>query len=82
MPEGLKSKLAPDLVTVSLGNLPIKNLPTNADVGSILGWEDALENEMTPHSNILTWEIPWREKLAGVQSIRSQRAGHDQVTKQ
>ena len=26
-----------------------------------LGREDALEKEMTAHSNILTWEIPWTE---------------------
>ena len=24
-----------------------------------LGWEDPLEKEMVPHSNILAWEMPW-----------------------
>ena len=27
-----------------------------------LGWEDALEEEMANHSNILAWEIPWTEE--------------------
>ena len=30
-----------------------------------LGWEDALEKEMTTHSSILAWRIPWTEDLAG-----------------
>jgi len=28
-----------------------------------LGWGDPLEKEMTNHSNILAWEIPWTEEL-------------------
>ena len=28
-----------------------------------LGWEDALEKEMTTHSSIRAWEIPWTEEL-------------------
>ena len=27
-----------------------------------LGWEDHLETEMTTHSSILAWEIPWTEE--------------------
>ena len=43
----------------------IKNSPTNAgDLGSIPGGEDSLEKEMTTHSSILTWEIPWTEEPA------------------
>ena len=30
-------------------------------VGS-LGWEDPLEKEMTTHSSILAWKIPWTEE--------------------
>ena len=37
-----------------------------------LGWEDPLENGKANHSSILAWGIPWT-----LQSIRSQRAGHD-----
>ena len=28
-----------------------------------LGWEDALEEEMATHSNVLAWRIPWTEEL-------------------
>ena len=33
-----------------------------------LGWEDALEEEMVPHSTILAWRIPWTEEPGGLQS--------------
>ena len=45
-----------------------------------LGWEDALEKEMTTHSSICAWEIPWTEEPDGLQSMRSQKVGHDLVT--
>ena len=35
--------------------------------------EDPLEEEMTTYSSILAWEIPWEEKLSGLQSMGSQR---------
>jgi len=45
--------------------LVVKNLPASAgdrrDAGSILGWEDLLEEEMATHSSILVWGIPWTE---------------------
>ena len=47
-----------------------------------LGWEDPLEEEMTTHSNILAWEIPWTEEPGGLQAMGSQRVGQDRVTKQ
>ena len=37
---------------------------------------------MATHSSILAWEIPWTEELGGLQSVRSQRVGHDLMTKQ
>ena len=41
------------------GGSLIKNLPANAgDVGSILGQDDTLEEEMATHSSILAWRIP------------------------
>ena len=43
----------------------------------LLGWEDPLEEEMATHSSILAWEIPWTEEPGGLQSIGSQRTGHD-----
>ena len=45
-----------------------------------LGWEDPLEKEMATHSSILAWRIPWMEEPGGLQSMGSQRIGHDWVT--
>ena len=45
-----------------------------------LGREDPLENEMATHSSTLAWKIPWTEKPGRLQSMGSQRAGHDRVT--
>ena len=42
-----------------------------------LGWEDSLEKEMATHSSILAWRIPWMEEPGGLQSMESQRVGHD-----
>ena len=39
--------------------------------------EDPLEEGMATHSNILTWRIPSTEEPGGLQSIGSQKAGHD-----
>ena len=59
----------------------VKNLPADAgdikDVGSILGWEDPLEQGMATHSSILAWKIPWTEKPDGLQSMGLQRIGQD-----
>ena len=49
-------------------------------VGS-LGQEDPLENDMATHSSILVWEISWTEEPTGLQSMGSQRVGHDLTTK-
>ena len=42
-----------------------------------LGQEDSLEKEMATHSSILAWKIPWTEEPGGLQSMGSQRVGHD-----
>ena len=42
-----------------------------------LGREDSLEKEMATHSSTLAWRIPWREEPGGLQSMGSQRVGHD-----
>ena len=61
--------------------LVVKNLPANA--GDIemqvqsLGQEDPLKEETATHSSILAWRIPWTEEPGGLQSIESQRIGHD-----
>ena len=45
-------------------------------VGS-LGQEDPLEKEMTTHSSILAWRIPWTEEPGRLQSMGSQRVRDD-----
>ena len=47
-----------------------------------LGQKDPLEEEMTTHSSILTWEIPWTEEPGGLQSIGSQRVRYNLETEQ
>ena len=42
-----------------------------------LGWEDALEKEVATHSSILAWKISWTEEPGGLQSMVSQRVGHN-----
>ena len=42
-----------------------------------LGWEDPLEKHGATHSSILAWRIPWTEEPCGLQSMGSQRVGHD-----
>ena len=45
-----------------------------------LGWEDLLERRMATHSSNLAWRIPWTEKPGRLQSMGSQRVGHDWAT--
>ena len=42
-----------------------------------LGQEDPLEKEMATHCSILAWKSPWKEEPGGLQSMGSQRVGHD-----
>ena len=44
---------------------------------SIPGWEHSLEKGMATHSSILAGKIPWIEEPDGLQSIGSQRVGHN-----
>jgi len=59
----------------------VENLPANAgdvrDAGLIPGSEDALEENMATHSSILAWRISQTEEPGGLQSMGSQRVGHD-----
>ena len=45
-----------------------------------LDQEDPLEKKMAPHSSTLAWKIPWMEEHGRLQSMRSQRVGHDRAT--
>ena len=56
----------------------VKCLPTMQETHvQTLGWEDLLEKEMATHSSILAWKIPWREETGRLQSMGSQKVGHD-----
>ena len=45
-----------------------------------LDWEESLEEEMAPHSNVLAWKIPWTEDPGGLQFMGLQRIRHDLAT--
>ena len=47
------------------------------DLGSIPGLGSSPEKEMATHFSILAWEIPWIEEPGAIQSIESQKVGHD-----
>ena len=42
-----------------------------------LGREDPLEKEMTTHSSILSWEMPWTEEPSRLQAMVLQSVGHN-----
>ena len=56
----------------------VKNLPAvqETQVRS-LGWEDPLEKEMAIHASIHAWKMSWTDEPGGLQSMGSQRVGHD-----
>ena len=59
----------------------VKRLPTMRETWvQSLGWEDLLEKEMATHSSILAWKIPWTEEPGRLQSMGSQRVGHNWAT--
>ena len=56
----------------------VKNLPAVWKTwAQALGQEDPLEKEMATHASTLAWRIPWTEESGGLQSMGSQRVGHD-----
>ena len=56
----------------------VKRLPTMQETQvQSLGWEDLLEKEMATHSSILAWRITWTEEPGRLQSMESQKVGHD-----
>ena len=58
----------------------VKNLPAVQETWvQSLGQEDPLEKGMATHSSILTWKILWTEEPGKLQSMGSQRVGHDQA---
>ena len=56
----------------------VKNLPAMQETWvQSLGQEDPVEKEMATHSSILAWRTPWTEEPGGLQSMGSQRVGHN-----
>ena len=56
----------------------VKSLPAVQETWvRSLGGEDSLEEEMTTHSSVLAWRIPWTEEPGGLQSTGSPRVGQD-----
>ena len=56
----------------------VRRLPTMRETRvQSLGREDLLEKEVATHSSTLAWKIPWTEEPGRLQSMGSQRVGHD-----
>ena len=59
----------------------VQHLPTMRETWVwSLSWEDPLKKEMATHSSTLAWKIPWTEDPGRLQSMGSQRVGHDWAT--
>ena len=53
----------------------VKNLPAMQETWvQSLGWENALEEGMATHANILAWRIPWTKEPGGTQSMGLQKS--------
>ena len=66
---------------ISLVAQRVKQLPAMRETWvRSLGREDPLEKEMAAHSSTLAWKIPWMEEPGRLQSMGSQRVGHDRAT--
>ena len=59
----------------------VKNLPATQETWVwSLGLEDPLKKGVATHYSILAWRMPWTEEPGGLQSMGSQRVGHDWAT--
>ena len=65
-------------IEASLVAQTVKHLPTMWETWvQSLDREDPLEKEMATNSSIHAWKIPWTKEPGGLQSIGSQRVGHN-----
>ena len=61
----------------------VKNFPAMQEIWvPSMGREDPLGKEMVTHSSFLAWKMPWTEEPGRLQSMGSQRVGHNLGTKQ
>ena len=66
------------LIRASLASQMVKSPPAMQETQvRLLGQKLPLEKGIATHSSILTWRIPWTEEPGGLESIASQRVGHD-----
>ena len=76
-PSSCHEAMGPDSLIAQM----VKSLPAMRETRVwFLGWEDPLEKKMAIHSSTLAWKIPWMEEPDRLQSMGSQRVGHDWVT--
>ena len=74
----LKRRIQKPSYTNTLMAQMVKNLCTMQETQvQSLGWEEPLEKGMATKSSILAWRIQWTEEPGGLQSVGSQRFGHD-----
>ena len=70
-----------DPIWASQGVLVVKNMLANTgdirDLGLTLGREEPPQEGMATPSSVLAWRIPWTVEPGRLQSVGSQRAGHD-----
>ena len=56
----------------------VKNPPAKAEMRvQSQGWEDPLEKGMATQASPLAWRFPWTDEPGGLQSMGSQRVGHE-----
>ena len=66
------------MCTMQMAAQRLKRLPAMRETQvRSLSPEGPLEKEMATHSSILAWRTPWTEEPGRLQSMRSQRVGHD-----
>ena len=76
--KSIKINLSLSLSGASLVAQRVKHLPEMWETRvQFLGWDDPLEKEMATHFSTLARKIPWTEKPGRLQSMGSQRVGHD-----
>ena len=73
----LYSYFIPSPITSLVAQVVKNLLATRETWVRSLGWEDSLEEGVATHSSVLIWRIPWTEELGGLQSMGSQRVGHN-----